>query len=162
MSVSQSIRAALPDDRASIHEVAVSSGLFAAEEVSFLDPMFDGYLDGSLEGHQWVVAVEKDKIVAAAYYAPEPYSFRMVNLYFLAVHPTAQGTGIGTRLLNHIEAALRELGIVQTLIVETSSTEKFAPTRAFYQRRGFDEEATIRRFYGPNDHKVVFWKSLVD
>jgi hypothetical protein len=25
----------------------------------------------------------------------------------------------------------------------------------------YDEEARIREFYGPDDHKVVFWKSLL-
>ena len=49
---------------------------------------------------------------------------------------------------------------IETLIVETSSTESFVGTREFYRRRGFTEEATMRRFYGPDDHKVVFWKSL--
>ena len=163
MSQTLSLRPARADDRASIRDVAVASGLFSADEVSFLDPMLDGYVEGSLEGHHWVVVVDGERIVAAAYYAPGPFAFRMVNLYFIAVLPEAQGTGAGTRLLGHVEDALRALGpdVVQTLIVETSSTDDFAATRAFYEKRGFEEEATIRRFYGPDDHKVVFWKSLI-
>jgi hypothetical protein len=47
------------------------------------------------------------------------------------------------------------------LIVETSSTDQYARTRDFYRQHDYDEEATIREFYGPDDHKVVFWKSLV-
>lgn len=33
---------------------------------------------------------------------------------------------------------------------------------AFYTRRGFVEEARIRDFYGPGDHRVTFWKDLTD
>jgi len=46
------------------------------------------------------------------------------------------------------------------LIVETSSTDQYARTRAFYRQHHYDEEARIRDFYGPEDHKIVFWKSL--
>lgn len=41
-----------------------------------------------------------------------------------------------------------------------SSTDQYASTRAVYEHLGFGEEARVRRFYGPDDHKVVFWKSL--
>lgn len=159
-----SIRLARREDRGSIRDVAVYSGLFSTDEVSLLEPMIDGYLDGSLDGHRWFVATLNDRVVAAAYYSPEPFSFRVANLYFLAALPSVQGTGVGTALLTHVEAALRELGadVAQTLIVETSSADRFAATREFYRARGFTEEATIRRFYGPAEHKVVFWKSLID
>lgn len=50
----------------------------------------------------------------------------------------------------------------RVLIIETSSTDQYAATRGFYRHHGFDQEAVIREFYGPNDHKVTFWKSLVD
>ena len=42
----------------------------------------------------------------------------------------------------------------------SSSLERFAPTREFYRKHGYDQEARIREFYGPGDHKVVFWKML--
>lgn len=52
-------------------------------------------------------------------------------------------------------------GVARTLIVETSSTDQYADTRRFYAGLGYDEEARIRSFYGPDDDKIVFWKSLV-
>jgi hypothetical protein len=48
----------------------------------------------------------------------------------------------------------------QVLIVETSSTDQYALTRKFYPKQGYLEEARIRRFYGPDDDKVVYWKLL--
>lgn len=38
------------------------------------------------------------------------------------------------------------------------AAEMFSP----YEDQGYDEEARIRQFYGPEDDKVVFWKSLVE
>ena len=66
------------------------------------------------------------------------------------------------RVIAYIPVQLRERGpdAAQVLIVETSSTDQYARTREFYPKRGFVEEARIRRFYGPDDDKVVFWKSL--
>ncbi len=87
----------------------------------------------------------------------------MWNLYFIAVDPVVQGQGIGRGLMRHVEDTLRGLGptVARTLVVETSSTAQYAGTRAFYRRIGYDEEARIRQFYGPEDDKAVFWRSLV-
>ena len=158
------IRNARPDEGTAIKQLAVAAEMFGPDEVDFFDPMLAGVFDGSLEGHRWLVSeTSEGALVGAAYLAPEPYADRMWNLYFIAVDPSAQGQGVGRQLLETLEADLRALGSEQarTLIVETSSTDRYASTRAFYARRGFDEEATIRQFYGPDDHKVVFWKSLI-
>jgi ribosomal protein S18 acetylase RimI-like enzyme len=86
----------------------------------------------------------------------------MWNLYFIAVHPSQQGNGIGGTLTNHVERHLQQAGpdTAQVLIVETSSTDQYARTREFYPKQGYVEEARIRRFYGPDDDKVVYWKPL--
>lgn len=150
-------------DHDTIKQLAVASGLFSSQEVDFLDGPLEGFFDGSLHGHRWLVLEADGRTQAAAYLAPEPYADRMWNLYFIAVDPGAQGSGSGTTMVEFIESQLRGLGPgrARTLIVETSSTDAFVATRAFYERRGFEEEARIRQFYGPEDHKVVFWKSLL-
>ena len=156
------IRVAGSADLERIKEIAVAAGMFSDEEVVFFDEMFAGALDGSLEGHQWIVAEVETGIIGAAQFAPEPFADRMWNLYFLAVDPSAHGRGIGTALMGHVEAELgsRGEGVARTLIVETSSTDEYAGARSFYAGLGYGEEATIREFYGPEDHKVVFWKQL--
>ena len=158
------IRLARPDDVADIKRIAVDTKMFAADEVDTFDEMLEGFFDGSLDGHQWLVPVSDVAVCGAAYLAPEPFSDRVWNLYFLAVDPLAHGTGVGTELIDHVVASLSERGgdVARVLIVETSSTDQYRDTRAFYVRRGFVEESTIREFYGPGDHKVTFWQSLVD
>lgn len=165
MNERTTIRDARREDGQAIKRIAVASGLFAEEEVGFLDEPLSGFFEGTLEGHRWLVAQDSGRgLVAGAYFAPEPFADRMWNLYFIAVDPGAQGRGVGGALLEHVETELRAAGEgrARTLVVETSSTDGFQPTRAFYLRHGFVEEARIRQFYGPEDHKVVFWKSLVE
>lgn len=137
--------------------------MFAPDELDDFTQMFRGAVNGDLPGHQWLVAATREGgITAAAYVAPEPFADRVWNLYFIAVRPAEHGRGTGTDLLAYVESTLRDAGeaTARVLIVETSSTDQYAATRAFYVARGFDEEARIREFYGPGDDKVVFWKKV--
>lgn len=102
-------------------------------------------LAGTLHDHHFVVQEADGAVVGAAYYAHEPLSDRMWNLYFIAVSPSRQGQGIGAALLDHVERELRQAGpdTAQVLIVETSSTDQYALTRAFYPKQGYVEEGRI-------------------
>lgn len=157
------IRPAAMHDLTRVCELAVVNDMFAEDELDDFTEMFGGAVNGDLEGHQWFVASRGGNMVsAAAYVAPEPFADRVWNLYFIAVDPSEHGRGLGTDLMDHVEGLLRSAGpaTARVLLVETSSTGQYEATRAFYLARGFDEEARIRDFYGPDDHKVVFWKAV--
>lgn len=153
------IRPARSEDMPRVEAIAVAAGMFTADEVGFLGEQFAGR-DASAA---WCVAERHGRVVAAAYCAPEPFADRMWNLYFIAVDPSFQGQGLGRALMTVVEDTLREKGpsTARTLVVETSSTDRYAGARAFYRHLGYAEEARIRQFYGPEDDKIVFWKSLV-
>jgi ribosomal protein S18 acetylase RimI-like enzyme len=160
----QTIREATPADVERVKAIAVAAGMFTAEEAEFFDEMMGGFFDGSVDDRHWLVLEDASgEVQAGAYYAPEPFSDRMWNLYFIAVDPAFQGRGLGGALMARAETELRQRGETEArvLIVETSSTDQYSRTREFYGKIGYDEEARIRQFYGPDDHKVVFWKSLV-
>ena len=159
------IRRADSHDQAAVADLAVINNMFAVDELDGLTDAFVSAVNGELDGHQWFVMTAQDgEVVAAAYLAPEPFADRLWNLYFIAVHPSEHGAGIGTALVAHLEDMLRDIGeaAARVLIVETSSTGHYEAARAFYEARGFVREAQIREFYGPGDHKVVFWKALAD
>ena len=157
------IRTATDADVRAIKTLAVEAEMFTLDEVDFFDEMLGGFFDGTLVGHQWLVVEEEGAVVAAANVAPEPFADRLWNLYFIAVTPQRQGQRLGHSLMTHIETELTARGsdVARVLVVETSSTDQYARTRDFYRGLGYDEEARIRQFYGPDDDKVVFWKSLV-
>lgn len=99
----------------------------------------------------------EDELVGYACYGPTPETDRTYDLYWIAVDPTAQRTGGGTRLLTEVERRLEGLN-ARMLVVETSSRPEYAPTRAFYERRGYAEAARIREFYAAGDDRVIFTK----
>lgn len=158
------IRIATAADIDTIKQIAIDTNMFGPDDVGFFDEMITGFVDDTMDDNHWLVVEHDGVVVAGAYYAPEPFSDRMWNLYFISVAPHHQGHGTGGRLVDHVEAQLRASGAdtARVLIVETSSTDQYARTRDFYRRHNYDEEARIREFYGPDDHKVVFWKSLLN
>lgn len=165
MTTSHRVRPVTVDDVSAVKELALDNKMFEPDEMDAFDEMLTGYLEGALEGHVWEVAVDDvGAVLGAVYYAPEPFADRVWNLYFIAVSPSQHRDGVGHTLIDHVEGQLRRRGdgVARVLIVETSSLAGYDNARAFYAKRGYDEEARIRDFYGPGDAKVVFWKSLVD
>ena len=164
MTTPGTIRVPAMDEVEQIKQMAIDTDMFAIDEVGFFDETLAGFFDGSREDDRWlVVEGPGGQVSAAAYYAPEPFSDRLWNLYFIAVSPDHRGRALGASLIGTVEEQLRNRGdgVARVLVVETSSTDHYARTRAFYRRIGYDEEARIRQFYGPTDDNVVFWKSLV-
>jgi hypothetical protein len=62
-------------------------------------------------------------------------------------------------LLAFVEADVREQG-GRLLIVETSSTPHYEPTRRFYLKYGYTHAATVPDFYSDGDGMAVFTKRL--
>lgn len=153
------IRLAIADDIPALDQLAGAIGLFQPEELEFFGSMVRDHLEGEQdEPHCWLVDVE-ETLLAAAYYAPESFAEGVWNLYFIAVHPEAQGQGRGSALLSYVENVLATQGD-RLLLVETSGLDSFAKTRAFYRKNGYDEEARIRDFYKPGEDKIIFRKAL--
>jgi ribosomal protein S18 acetylase RimI-like enzyme len=154
------IRAATPSDVPAVRQIAIATGMFTDADWPDVESMMSDSVRGELEDHHWIVLEDHaGTVVGAAYYAPEPFSNHMWNLYFLGVRPASQGDGVGGALVAHVEAVLRARG-ERVVIIETSGIARFEATREFYRKQGYTEEARIREFYGPGDDKIVFWKAL--
>ncbi len=152
-----------PRDQQSVMDVAASSGFFSAEEVEMAGSLVEERLrDGEPSGYFFVFA-EPDAPGAAlagfACYGPAGYAPDWVDLYWIAVRGEARGEGIGSRLLAAVEDRVRRAWAV-TLVVETSSRKQYAPTRAFYEQRGFGLIAMMKSFYAPGEHKMIYAKRL--
>jgi Acetyltransferases len=103
----------------------------------------------------------EDDLVGYACYGPTPGASRTYDLYWIAVHPSAHGAGIGTALLTEVERRLQRRH-ARMLVVETSSRSDYGNTRGFYGKRGYAESARVREFYAPGDDRVIFTKRLQD
>lgn len=90
------LRPARHDDTDAIRAIALDTGMFTPDDIGDFDDILTGYLDESEDGHAWVVAERAGTdIIGAAYYAPEPFSDRVWNVYFIGVRPAGQRSGIG-------------------------------------------------------------------
>ena len=111
-----------------------------------------------LDGYLFLGAfTPEEKLIGYACYGATPDTDRTWDLYWIAVDPSAQGTGSGTTLLSEVERRLSGLH-ARMLVVETSSRPDYAATRAFYMKRGYGEAARVRDFYAASDDRVIFTK----
>ncbi len=149
-----SIRRAGKRDVAAIGRLAEATDLFPSE---MLDDMIAGYLDGSKPDF-WFVAEQGD-LLGFGFCEPERMADGAWNLLAIGVAPDRQGQGVGAAMLGHLAAELANAE-ARILIVETLGTDEFQPTRDFYMKNGFDEEARIRDFYEDGGDKVIFWKRV--
>lgn len=81
------------------------------------------------------------------------------DLYWIATHNDYRGRGIGNLIIEETHRIIREMG-GRIVIAETSSLEKYTPTRHFYDRVGYSNVAHIDDFYKEGDGKVFFVKKL--
>jgi ribosomal protein S18 acetylase RimI-like enzyme len=142
-------------DLPSIKEVITACGLFPAE---MLDDMVGPFLAKDSAQEFWLT-LEDDKPFGIAYCAPERMTEGTWNLLLIALHPSRQGKGHGSRLMRHVEERLNEAR-QRILLVETSGLPEFASTRNFYAKLGYNHEARIRDYYNAGEDKIVFWKSI--
>ena len=151
------IRLTQRDDIPALQRVLQETELFPPE---MMPEMLSGFFSDAEPSDIWLTCLDSERPVGFCYAAPEALAEGTWNMLALAVLPAAQGKGCGGAIVTHLEEVLRARG-QRILIADTSGTESFAGTRAFYARQGYEEEARIREFWAPGDDKVTFRKALL-
>ena len=134
------------------------TGLFHEAEVAIACEMLDESLDGD-DDYRFLGAFDAGQLVGYACWGPTPGTAGTYDLYWIAVEKARQGGGVGTLLVNAVEQTLSAAG-GRLLVVETSSRPDYAPTRRFYERRGYTTTATVPGYYAPGDDLVIYTKDL--
>lgn len=142
--------------RGRLREILDATAVFRPDEVQIALDLFDDAVTGDYE---FLGGFDQDDLVAYACFGATPGTDRTFDLYWIAVHPTAQRHGSGSRLLHEVEQRLRDRG-ARLLVVETSSRPEYDATRRFYLARGYDEAARMRDFYTVGDDRVIYTKAL--
>lgn len=140
-------------------EVAVALELF--DETFAVGPVRAPYDPGDgVSDYEFVGSFATDgQLVGFVCYGSTPGTDRTYDLYWIAMHPDFQGSGGGSQLLDEVERRLRQRE-ARLLVVETSSRDDYAPTRRFYDVRGYTAVATIADYYAPGDSRVIYTKRL--
>ncbi|MCC6785475.1 MAG: GNAT family N-acetyltransferase [Planctomycetes bacterium] len=149
-------------DVARVERLTRVTGFFNPDEVRIAAELVDERLTkGKASGYEFVFvdAPDGDELLAYSCYGPIDGTQRSWDLFWIAVQPHAQGRGLGREVLRETERriALAGGGLVW---VETGGKALYQPTRAFYERCGYVEEARLRDFYAPGDAKVVYLREI--
>lgn len=152
---------ARPEDVAAILTISRSVGVFNNEEIAAVDELLHAYLEQGPEssGYIFVSCRDDGRVVGFACYGPRPLTSGTFDLYWIATDKAWQGHGVGTALLKYVAEEVRTLG-GRLIVVETSGTPAYAPTRRFYETHGYKRAATIADFYAPGDDLVVYVQQL--
>ena len=157
--VSSRLRHLSTADRGRIEDITRAVGLFREDEIPVALEVFDEAVrEGGSQSYTALGADVDDRLVGWICWGPTPCTLGTYDLYWMAVEPALQGSGIGSALLGEME--LRLAGLARLIIIETTGRADYAATRAFYQARGYRAAATIPDFYAPGDDQVVFVKAV--
>ncbi len=163
--VSPHLRHLRATDRGRIEDITRAVGLFREDEIAVALEVFDAAVApydmeaGTGSNPYLVLGAEVDgRLAGWICWGPTPCTLGTYDLYWMAVDPALQGSGVGTALVREMEHRLA--GQARLIVVETAGRPDYEPTRRFYEARGYRATATIRDFYAPGDDQVVYVKSV--
>jgi ribosomal protein S18 acetylase RimI-like enzyme len=158
--VSPQLRHLSATDRVRIEEITRAVGLFREDEIPVALEVFDEAVRAGTGGDPYIaMGAEIDGALAGwICWGPTPCTLGTYDLYWMAVDPALQGTGVGTALMREMEHRLA--GRARLIVVETAGRPDYQATRRFYEARGYRATATIPDFYAPGDDQVVYVKSV--
>ena len=149
-------------DRGRIEEISRAVGVFREDEIPVALEVFGGAMSGigPAESPDYLaLGAEVDgRLAGWICWGPTPCTLGTFDLYWMAVDPAHHGAGVGTALLTAMEQRLP--GSARLVIVETAGRPDYAPTRAFYEARGYRAVSRIPDFYAPGDDQVVYVKAV--
>ena len=154
------IRPIQPSDTPALVAMARGTAAFKPIEIQALEEVLDDYhAQNAAVGHR-AVALEADGIVVGfAYFAAAAMTDRTWSLWWIVVDRAVQARGIGGKLLQYVEAAVRSAEGRQ-LVIETSSQPKYELTRQFYLKYGYTQIAAVANYYADGDDMLFFAKRM--
>jgi ribosomal protein S18 acetylase RimI-like enzyme len=147
-----------PSDREVVQDIIMASGFFSLDEVAIAVELVDERLaQGRQSGYYFIFAEYDNDVVGYTCFGPIPGTLVSYDLYWIAVRQQYRGQGIGSILLRRSEEMITALG-GRRIYVETSSRTLYIPTHAFYEARGYHQEALLEDYYAPDDAKLIYVK----
>ena len=144
--------------RGPLERLTAATGRFRPDEVAIAVELLDEALAGD-DDYRFLGAYTEDALIGYACWGPTPGTTGTFDLYWIVVDPNSQGKGVGTQLLQAVERKLTT-DDGRLIVIETSSRPAYAPTRAFYERRGYVQAARLPGYYAPGDDLVIYLKDL--
>lgn len=154
------IRDLLPSDREPLKASIESIAAFREEDVAIALELIDDRLDnGEDSDYQFLVAVEGDAALGYVCFGLIPLTVSSFDLYWVVVAPEHQRKGVGARLMTAMAQAVVQQG-GRRIYIDTSSSDQYATTRAFYHSQGYAEAARFPDFYRDGEARVVYCRQV--
>jgi ribosomal protein S18 acetylase RimI-like enzyme len=149
-----------PEDIRNVREIVTSTGFFYDFEIPVAVELVEDRLkEGEDSGYFFIFVELQGKTVSYSCYGPIAGTDAGYDLYWIVTHNDYRGLGIGKKLLDETHRIVKNRG-GRYIIAETSSLEKYTPTRLFYEKNEYSKDAVIKDFYMINDDKVIYVKRL--
>jgi ribosomal protein S18 acetylase RimI-like enzyme len=147
-------------DAKAIRRLASAAGNFSAEEIDVAVELVEERLaKGPSSGYEFVFADSGPETVGYVCYGPIACTVGSFDLYWIVVHPSQQGQGLGRKLLAAAEEPMRAAG-ARRIYIDTSGRADYVATRRFYERCGYQVDVIQRDFYDVGDDRVIFVRDL--
>lgn len=147
-----------PSDIEAVRRIVVSTGFFNEEEIDIAAELVEERIKrGLASGYLFLFAEQDGEVMGYTCYGPISGTRRSFDLYWIAVHESCRGRGLGKGLMAKTESLIAAQGGGR-VYAETSSREQYGPTRRFYESCGYVAEAVIKDFYDVGDSKVIYVK----
>ncbi len=146
-------------DRKRVRSIVEATGVFRPDEVAVALEVFDDAVRAPGADYTAIGAYQGDRLLGFVCYGRTPCTVATWDLYWIVVDPSAHRQGIGRSLLAATETDIATHG-GRLLVVETSSRDEYAPTRAFYESADYATTARVPAYYAPGDDLVVYTKNL--
>lgn len=149
-----------PGQRGELEALLRATRAFRRHEVAVALEVFDAAMVAGQRDYTMLAAFgEACALLGYACWGETPCTEATWDLYWIAVHPDAQGYGVGTALLDTVERRVAGRG-GRLLVIETSSQSAYDATRGFYHARGYELVARVPDFYDVGDDRLIYTKRL--
>jgi ribosomal protein S18 acetylase RimI-like enzyme len=154
------IRSLSPADREPIRQLLIETDVFTPAEIDIALELIDKVVnEPDQKDYIAFSCVNGGDVLGYYCIGATPGTEGTFDLYWIAVRPSAQGNGVGRRLIQHAESIIRASG-GRLIIVETSSQPRYDRTRKFYHDQGYSQVSLVKDYYRAGDDLVVFGKYL--
>lgn len=145
-------------DIQTVKDIVISTDFFYDYEVEVaVELVVDALNEKENSDYHFIFVEIDDKTVGYTCFGSIACTKYSYDIYWIAVHNDYRNKKIGKLILEKTEDAIKEMG-GKGIYLETSSTEKYHPTREFYAKCNYKIEAQIKDFYDTGDDKVMYVK----
>jgi ribosomal protein S18 acetylase RimI-like enzyme len=149
-----------PGDIPAIERLVAQTAFFNEEELQIARELIEERLcRGEESGYLFLLAEKGPDLAGFTCYGPIPGTQGSFDLYWIVVHRDLQKMGLGLALMRKTEELIAARG-GRRIYVDTSLRDQYTPTRTFYLKCGYRQEACLENFYAPGDGKAIYVKVL--